>query len=311
MLPEFDTSKFYLGVLCLRRHDWQGVGQSLRYKNNLHCVDCKRWHYEKRKESNEPIRKAKEEGKRRSKELLESHGINTDLYRLGKLCKRSHDWNETGQSLRFASGGSCVLCHRELGRAWEKRNPELVREMGKRKRLKNPRDYKEYYYRNLEKERARGAKQYVERREQYRTRARRWYLKNRDLVLERSRLYQQTPTGRLVRKAINGRRRAVKLRTHLIPYGSTELNQHFAKFNHCCAYCGSDKRISADHLIPLSKGGPDCLGNIVPACLYCNSSKNASDALEWYQRQPFYDRKRWQKILEILGKDNPNQIPLF
>lgn len=32
-------------------------------------------------------------------------------YRLGSLCKRGHDWNKTGQSLRYIQCGTCLKCN--------------------------------------------------------------------------------------------------------------------------------------------------------------------------------------------------------
>lgn len=47
-----------------------------------------------------------------------------------------------------------------------------------------------------------------------------------------------------------------------------------------CCYCG-DEADTADHVIPLSYGGPDMLGNIVPACGRCNSKKSNSSVFEY------------------------------
>ena len=44
-----------------------------------------------------------------------------------------------------------------------------------------------------------------------------------------------------------------------------------------CAICGSKKRIEADHIVPLSRGGLDCRDNIQPLCKRCNTSKQARD----------------------------------
>jgi hypothetical protein len=49
-----------------------------------------------------------------------------------------------------------------------------------------------------------------------------------------------------------------------------------------CCYCGAEGRLSIDHLIPASRGGPESADNIVWACGPCNSSKGAGDVLRWY-----------------------------
>ena len=50
-----------------------------------------------------------------------------------------------------------------------------------------------------------------------------------------------------------------------------------AMFGHCCAYCKRKmKRLTQDHIIPISKGGWHCSMNIVPACQPCNARKGAS-----------------------------------
>jgi len=49
-----------------------------------------------------------------------------------------------------------------------------------------------------------------------------------------------------------------------------------------CVYCGSNANLSWDHLIPVSKGGPNIISNQVVACRSCNSSKGDKDIFEWY-----------------------------
>ena len=41
--------------------------------------------------------------------LLSQAGINTEKFKLGKLCKRGHDWEGTGKTLRY-SHNSCLAC---------------------------------------------------------------------------------------------------------------------------------------------------------------------------------------------------------
>ena len=45
------------------------------------------------------------------------------------------------------------------------------------------------------------------------------------------------------------------------------------KYNNRCAYCREEKKLTKDHIIPLSKGGTDYIGNIQPLCRNCNSKK--------------------------------------
>jgi hypothetical protein len=45
-------------------------------------------------------------------------------------------------------------------------------------------------------------------------------------------------------------------------------------FGHACAYClRTDRPLTQEHVIPISRGGPHIAQNVVPACLPCNSAK--------------------------------------
>lgn len=67
-----------------------------------------------------------------------------------------------------------------------------------------------------------------------------------------------------------------------------------------CAYCGGTprkgRRLTRDHLEPLSHGGKTIQSNIVPACGACNSSKGAEDFREWFMKQPFFSQERLNKL---------------
>lgn len=41
-----------------------------------------------------------------------------------------------------------------------------------------------------------------------------------------------------------------------------------------CVYCGATTQLSVDHLVPLSRGGGNELGNLQCACFICNRAKN-------------------------------------
>jgi hypothetical protein len=42
----------------------------------------------------------------------------------------------------------------------------------------------------------------------------------------------------------------------------------------CCVYCGSDKDLTIDHVIPVIQRGSDAESNLVTACKRCNCIKN-------------------------------------
>jgi 5-methylcytosine-specific restriction endonuclease McrA len=48
-----------------------------------------------------------------------------------------------------------------------------------------------------------------------------------------------------------------------------------------CLYCNSKEKITVDHVVPVSRGGTHSIGNLVPACLSCNTSKGAKTITEW------------------------------
>jgi len=64
-----------------------------------------------------------------------------------------------------------------------------------------------------------------------------------------------------------------------------------------CAYCGAEGNLQWDHIIPLSRGGPDTIDNQVRACPTCNQSKGDKDPFEWYGLE-----RRYQLPRLVLGK---------
>lgn len=56
-------------------------------------------------------------------------------------------------------------------------------------------------------------------------------------------------------------------------------------WDHRCAYCQKPHRkLTQDHVIPLSRGGSHTVNNVVPACRSCNSRKFTKDVDEFLQQ---------------------------
>jgi 5-methylcytosine-specific restriction endonuclease McrA len=47
----------------------------------------------------------------------------------------------------------------------------------------------------------------------------------------------------------------------------------YLKYGKKCLCCGSENKLSLDHVIPIQKGGKDEIENLQPLCKSCNSSK--------------------------------------
>jgi hypothetical protein len=53
------------------------------------------------------------------------------------------------------------------------------------------------------------------------------------------------------------------------------------RFGSCCAYCGVKAKMTVEHVVPIVRGGTHSIGNILPVCKSCNSSKNKKLLIEW------------------------------
>lgn len=124
------------------------------------------------------------------------------------------------------------------------------------------------------------------------------YIKNKDKILAKNRAYGQRwrKTDRYkeylseykrlnkdklneYKRIYNSGRRA-KLREGKVSV--EEWNTILKSQNFCCTYCRiEDRKLTIDHIVPLSKGGLHTKENVCGACMKCNLSKRAKDLSEW------------------------------
>lgn len=118
---------------------------------------------------------------------------------------------------------------------------------------------------------------------------------NRDRYLERQQAwYENNPDGRSRhrKKFIAARPYAERIdlanrraRQMCVDGSITEGDWEWIleKYGARCLKCGSDDRVQIDHVIPLTKGGPNVRDNLQPLCQACNKSKRQN--IEDYRGQ--------------------------
>jgi len=78
-------------------------------------------------------------------------------------------------------------------------------------------------------------------------------------------------------RASRRRRRAQRRHNGFEPYEDAAI---LARSCGKCVYCG-EPATTIDHVVPLSRGGPDIESNVVGACLRCNLKKGAKTVEEF------------------------------
>lgn len=108
-----------LKELCGRQHDYEGTGQSLR-NGKGDCVEC-----------------MKENVRRHHQARLIRASGNIGATELGSLCRRGHEFESTGASLRKIKNQVCVECAKIQASNAYRRNPErMIQHNRKRRGLK-------------------------------------------------------------------------------------------------------------------------------------------------------------------------------
>jgi hypothetical protein len=199
--------------------------------------------------------------------------------------------------------------HKARIASWRAANFERVREYRRRRYESNPERARQlarlWYATNPERARERHRSWCQANHERLQELHRLWRKRNPDKVRERSR-----------------RRHALKRAAHrkaLQPVTQEQLDNRFALWSDCCAFCGVNAtdsrnigraRLTVEHVLALTKGGLDEASNIIPACTACNSSKHNSPVETWYRRQPFFSDLRWRKIQRHCPAAVVGQLPL-
>lgn len=193
----------------------------------------------------------------------------TDIVRRERPCPQCG----TSFSPRDKRSKICDECKRlaqiEYNREWRRRNPEYHSEYNKRWRQEHPEEYRAYWewYRTTYPDKVKAAYQKWEAANP--NHVREWTERNREQARE------------------TVRRRRSRLRSaQSFEVTTRDVKRMVARFGNRCAYCRErlSDRYHVDHVVPISRGGDNGIGNLVPACAACNSSKNNWLLSEWRYR---------------------------
>jgi 5-methylcytosine-specific restriction endonuclease McrA len=130
---------------------------------------------------------------------------------------------------------------------------------------------------------AQSAKFRAEHPEKAKASVTRWKAKNSERIVQLNRAYAKRNPGKYSEYAKVRRARLMSVGVAIV--SEKEITRLYAS---PCFYCGSIERIEIDHAIPLSRGGRHAIGNLVPACRICNSTKHSKTIMEfrlWLSKQ--------------------------
>lgn len=190
-----------------------------------------------------------------------AQGLKT--YFTGKPCVNGH---VVGRS---TANGQCLACNRKWKNAWKLNNSDKMKQYARSSRAKH-----------LDARRTRDQQWRLAHVDENRERSRQWYIDNRDRHrLRVKRWRRDNPEADIRHGAL---RRGRKQGAEGI-YSTDDLKRIFAVQKGRCAACHKKEKLTADHIIPLSKGGTNWPRNIQGLCPSCNSRKNARDPIEFMQ----------------------------
>jgi len=110
---------------------------------------------------------------------------------------------------------------------------------------------------------------------------RQWHAVNREHSAATARAWMAAHPERAASNArTQGQRRRARIAQVLATLTPQEWEAILDAAGRSCIYCGSQTRLTQDHLTPISRGGDHTAENVAPACLPCNQSKGAKVVAE-------------------------------
>lgn len=138
---------------------------------------------------------------------------------------------------------------------------------------------REYYLRNREKFSEQARRWRLENPERFRERYERWVSENPERSRSIKRRWAKAHPEAAVLAQQRRRARLAALEVNDLTAEQWEAIKAAASGR--CTYCGKKRKLTMDHVVPISRGGGHTASNIVAACRSCNSSKHAGPVIPY------------------------------
>jgi 5-methylcytosine-specific restriction endonuclease McrA len=168
--------------------------------------------------------------------------------------------------------------------------PDCIAANGKRWRQNNPEHKKAidraYHLSTVDEHRRRSKQWVADNPEKARETQRALYLAQRSARIAAASAWRKANPDR--RKAQHVKDKAIRRTREVIgSFTGKEWKSLVAKFDGRCVCCGkTPAKLTADHVVPVSRGGTNYIANIQPLCAPCNSSKHNRHSTD-YRDTPF------------------------
>lgn len=84
-----------------------------------------------------------------------------------------------------------------------------------------------------------------------------------------------------VGQAAKRKRKALMASAGMFRVSTRDWSRLVQRYGGRCFYCEVEAPMTMDHVVPISRGGTHSIGNLLPACAKCNSSKRHRTVMEW------------------------------
>jgi 5-methylcytosine-specific restriction endonuclease McrA len=185
----------------------------------------------------------------------------------GKICTKCQTWRTVERFRprllsRDGYNSICRECENAKTREWRANNKDRVRELNQ-----------QHYEANREERKAYHRQYRQENPEYFREKQQEFREQNPTYSRDYNREWARANPDKRAEK--DNKRRAFKMGKSG-SFSSREWAELKRRYNYTCLRCGRyepEIKLTADHIVPISKGGAGTIENIQPLCKSCNSAK--------------------------------------